>query len=89
MHLEGGKLISLGPLSLAPRVSSSGSGSLFGTVQQLLLEERKAQALRKAAGEVTPMAVEPAVVLEPKPASTFGSRFDRFGGANRQSMYSR
>jgi len=102
LHLQDGKVRFNGLLADAPGAQASlgvatcgASGSLFGLVKKWLLEERDAK-LAKAMDvgcESTPttaMAIDPPVPPPPKPvpmASSFGGRFDRFGGASRQGMY--
>lgn len=97
LHIKEGGLHYVGPMHLVPRAPEckSGSGSLYTTVRGWLNDERDAR--RSAALEAPscpPMTEALAMTPAPEPskpaASTnFASKFDRFGGAQRQSMYAR
>jgi len=99
LHLKGGTLNYCGEIAKAPGASAlsgpsvlGGSGSLFSLVKKWLLEEReqnKSKALDVAC-DSTP-STDSVVQAAPAPApvkSSFGGKFDRFGGASRQNnMY--
>ena len=102
LHLQHGKVNFNGLLNDAPGAkaglgankSSSGSGSLFSLVKGWLLDERDAKAaaahVECEATPSTDMAVDTPTPPPPAPVSkpaTFASKFDRFGGASRQTMY--
>ena len=104
LHLAHGKVRYAGAAAAAPRAAATAespqaSGSLFHMVSAWLREERDA---RRAAAAVPDVAGCPttdeafsaaaAPPAAPKPAaapSSFGSKFDRFGGGSRQGMYAR
>ena len=53
-------------------------------------EEAGARPVEVPACPATPTVIDAAEPAAPPPASTgFASKFDRFGGASRQSMYAR
>jgi energy-coupling factor transporter ATP-binding protein EcfA2 len=103
LHLRGGQVAYNGPVGGAPGAKAglgdsagAASGSLFTLVKGWLAAERAdVRAARAAAdGQVDACPTTSAVVEAsaaaapvPAPAPTFASRFDRFGGASRQSMY--
>jgi len=102
LHLQSGKVNFCGEVAKAPtaqarHVGSNTSGSLFTRVKSWLLDEREMKA-KKAHDEMnvqcdatpaTSTALQaPAPTPPPAAPVGFGSRFDRFGGASRQSnMY--
>jgi len=95
LHVKGGKVAYVGPAALAPKAVELGSGSLYQTVRSWLnaeRDERKQQQKMSISVGITPsqeVALAPAPPAAPPPASKFASKFDRFGGAGRQSMYAR
>ena len=94
LHLRGGRVAYNGPVGGAPGAKAAlgdsagaASGSLFTLVKGWLMTEREEKASAAANVECapTPSTSEVAAVApEPAAPATFGSRFDRFGGACRQ-----
>ena len=104
LHLKSGKLNYCGPISKAPgfaerapATADGASGSLFTLVKGWLLSEREekhnaaldVQCASTPSTEEVKAAPTPAPAPAPAPSSSFGGKFDRFGGAGRQSMYAR
>jgi len=97
LHIKAGEVAYVGPCSLAPKAVEQGSGCLYQTVRGWLLQERderKRQTLNSV--PATPMQEDacaprdlPMQPPPPKAATKHASKFDRFGGASRQSMYAR
>ena len=105
LHLKGGRLSYCGLLSGAPgaaaalakksaptpAITAASSGSLFALVRRWLIEEReekKNSGTEVPAVPSTQMIVDAPEAPPSKPAPAT-SKFDRFGGASRQGMYSR
>jgi CCR4-NOT complex subunit CAF16 len=100
LHLEKGSVKFVGALADAPKVvaaagvvSAPTSGSLFHQVKGWFLQERLAAkhvdlGSCPSTFEVTSAAGAGVPPAPPAPVS-FASKFDRFGGASRQSMYAR
>jgi len=90
IRMEAGRVTYAGKAELAPKVApaAGASGSLFQTVRAWLDDEcvaRKSAPMDVCNDSSGASALEP-----PKPAATgFASKFDRFGGAGRQSMFAR
>ena len=95
LHLRAGSVRYVGPRALAPAAAADGStsGSLYNQVRAWLLQERaEERAAAATAADVVPMQTDDAPPPDAAPAvssSCFASRFDRFGGASRQSMFAR
>mmetsp|Transcript_62343 Transcript_62343/g.103685 ORF Transcript_62343/g.103685 Transcript_62343/m.103685 type:complete len:627 (+) Transcript_62343:42-1922(+) len=97
LHMKGGKMAYVGPLNLAPRTDANGSGSLYSTVHSWLDQERE-QRRTDALQDVPSTPMQSTTLSTPKSftspqdsvkSSSFASKFDRFGGSGRQSMYAR
>ena len=96
IRMERGVVVSnsaAAPPAAAPPAGGGASGSLFCTVRAWLDKERTARRAEAAPldvsacpSTVSAMETEPA---QPPPKPTAASKFDRFGGASRQSMYAR
>ncbi|KAL1527200.1 hypothetical protein AB1Y20_015879 [Prymnesium parvum] len=92
LHLKHGTVAYSGPIETMPKAPAgatpvcSESGSLFNTVRGWLLAEREEGDPNAKQSHIDATANAPPPEPAPKPA-TAASKFDRFGGGSRQSMY--
>ena len=91
IRMQQGTVTYIGKAQLAPEAAptSGASGSLFQTVRGWLDTEREARKVEPMDMD-GPSGSAQALPVPAKPTNTsFASKFDRFGGASRQSMYAR
>lgn len=85
--------VSPAELTLAPAAAAGTSGSLFQTVRGCLDAERQARSAEPMdlSGDASapPLSASAAEPPRPTAPTSFASKFDRFGGAGRQSMFAR
>ncbi len=94
LHLRAGQVKSMGAHQLRAEASGPTSGTLYTSVKEWLSSERAAAADTAEASLAAPVCptTEEVMRMDSEPvaaAPSFASKFDRFGGASRQSMYAR
>jgi CCR4-NOT complex subunit CAF16 len=97
IRMRAGTVTHVGPaeLTIAPAAAAAAgaSGSLFQTVRGWLDAERQARPAdaMDASGDASAQPLSASAAEPPKQAAptSFASKYDRFGGAGRQSMFAR